>query len=49
MNVQLIATTRADEQILERLMQLYAYDFSEFMSLNVDEQVRFAGGTSIAS
>src|SRR4051812_942604 len=49
MRVELVEASRTDEPTLERLMQLYAYDFSELMNLDVGEQGLFAGGTPIAS
>lgn len=49
MHVELIEAPRSNEPMLERLMQLYAYDFSEFMGLDVGEDGRFSGGTPIAS
>jgi predicted acetyltransferase len=49
MNVALVEAPPAAEPVLERLMQLYAYDFSEFMHSEVGEDGRFSGGTPIAS
>ena len=43
MDVRLIEAAPADEPMLERLMQLYAYDFSEFMGWDVGEDGRFPG------
>jgi len=49
MDVALIEASPAAEPLLDRLNQLYAYDFSEFMGLDVGEDGRFSGGTPIAS
>ena len=49
MNVTLIEASRAHEPLLQHLMQLYAYDFSELMGLDVGEDGQFPGGTPIAS
>ena len=38
-----------DEAILNRLMQFYVYDFSEFMDLDIDDDAVFLGGTSQAT
>lgn len=37
MNLQLIEASRAHRSVLERLMQLYLYDFSEFEGLDVEQ------------
>lgn len=42
MDLELVATTASDAPTLRSLMQLYAYDFSEFMGLDVGEDGRFA-------
>lgn len=49
MHVTLVEAPPSAEPVLERLMQLYAYDFSEIMPLDVDELGRFAGGTPLAT
>jgi predicted acetyltransferase len=49
MNVELVETSSSAEPIFDRLMQLYIYDFSELMPLEVDELGRFAGGTPLAT
>lgn len=49
MKVELVEASRADESTLERLMQLYIYDFSELMNLEVGAHGLFEGGTPIAS
>ena len=49
MNVALVEAPPAAQPLLERLMQLYVYDFSEFMRLDVDELGHFAGGTPLAT
>jgi predicted acetyltransferase len=41
MSVELVPTTPNDEPSLTRLMQLYAYDFSEFMGLDVGDDGLF--------
>jgi len=49
MDIALVEAPPSAEPVLERLMQLYAYDFSELMPLDVDELGRFAGGTPLAT
>jgi predicted acetyltransferase len=49
MDVALIEVPPAGEPTIERMMQLYAYDFSEFMGSDVDEDGRFRGGTPLAT
>jgi predicted acetyltransferase len=49
MNVALVEASPSAEPLLDRLMQLYAYDFSEFMPSDVDELGRFAGGAALAT
>jgi predicted acetyltransferase len=49
MDVELLEAPISAEPVLERLMQLYAYDFSEIMYLDVDELGRFSGGTPLAT
>lgn len=49
MDVALIEAPPDAEPILERLMQLYAYDFSELARLDVGEDGRFRGGPPLAS
>jgi len=44
MKVELVPTTKSDEVGLNRLLQLYAYDFSEFMDLDVGEDALFQVG-----
>jgi len=40
-NVDVQPATRADRARLEALLQLYAYDFSEILDMDVDERGRF--------
>jgi predicted acetyltransferase len=49
MDVALIDAVPTDLPLLERLMQLYAYDFSEIMNLEIGLDGRFAGGPPLAS
>ncbi len=49
MDVSLVAAPPAAEPLLSRLMQLYAYDFSELLPLDVDERGCFAGGTPVTT
>ena len=49
MQVALIAAVPSDEPMLSRLKQLYVYDFSEIMPVDVGEDGVFVGGTSISS
>src|SRR5580704_1158083 len=49
MDVALVELPPSDELLLDRLMQLYAYDFSEFMGWDVDDTGRFPVGTPLAS
>lgn len=44
MHVDLVPASRDDEPRLGRLVQLYAYDFSEFMGMDVGEDARFDVG-----
>lgn len=48
MDVVLVEAPPSAEPLLERLIQLYAYDFSEIMPSDVDELGVFAGGTALA-
>lgn len=48
-DVVLIPATEGDAPMLARLLQLYAYDFSEFMQLDVGDDGCFTGGTPLAS
>lgn len=48
MKVELVPATPNDEPGLTRLMQLYAYDFSEFMGLDVGEDGLFRVGDALA-
>ncbi len=48
MNVELVPTTPNDEPSLGRLMQLYAYDFSEFMGLDVGDDGLFGAGDALS-
>lgn len=41
MDLELVATTASDAPTLRNLMQLYMYDFSEFMGLEVGADGRF--------
>jgi predicted acetyltransferase len=41
MDVRVVAAERTDKKALENLFQLYAYDFSEIVPLEVDEAGRF--------
>lgn len=41
MNYQIVAVTKADEEILKNLFQFYIYDFSEFMDLDVEATGRY--------
>jgi len=41
MGVRVVAAERSDKKALENLFQLYAYDFSEILPLDVDEAGRF--------
>jgi predicted acetyltransferase len=47
--VALVDVPLSGEPVLERLMQLYAYDFSEIMPLDVDEDGRFARSRALAT
>lgn len=49
MDVELVPAPHTAQPLLERLMQLYAYDFSEFMPSDVDESGCFGGGTPLAT
>jgi predicted acetyltransferase len=49
MTVDLVECSPADEPLLDRLFQLYAYDFSEFMGMDVGDDGRFRGGTPLAT
>jgi predicted acetyltransferase len=44
LKVALVPTRPDDEPALSRLMQLYAYDFSEFMGQDVDDDALFRVG-----
>jgi predicted acetyltransferase len=46
--VELVPTTAGDEPGLRRLMQLYAYDFSEFMGLDVGDDALFDVGDALS-
>ena len=46
--MELVRATPTDERVLDRLMQLYAYDFSEFMDLDVGDDALYALGDRIA-
>ncbi len=48
-DVALTPATEVDAPMLARLLQLYAYDFSEIMQLDVGEDGCFTGGTPLAS
>lgn len=46
MNIALDPLAAGEEPVLNRLMQFYAYDFSEFMGLDVDEDgIFFSDGS----
>ncbi len=46
--IQIDSTTAADEPVLNRLMQLYAYDFSEFMGWDVAaDELYFSGDPKV--
>ena len=49
MDITLVPAPPSAEPLLERLVQLYAYDFSEFMALDINEFGLFTGGTPIAT
>ena len=49
MDVTLSEAAPEAEPMLARLMQLYAYDFSELMGFDIGEDGTFAGGTTLAS
>ncbi len=49
MDIELVSATPRDEPVLARLMQLYAYDFSEFMGWEVAEDALFHKGDAVAS
>ena len=49
MDVALEDVPPSGEPVLARLMQLYAYDFSEIMALDVGEDGRFAGSRVLAT
>lgn len=49
MNVELNAARPEDEPLLARLMQLYAYDFSEVLAHDVGEDGLFTRGTPVDS
>ncbi len=49
MDVALVEAPSSAQPLLERLMQLYAYDFSELTGSDVDELGLFAGGTPLAT
>ncbi|MCA9639196.1 MAG: GNAT family N-acetyltransferase [Myxococcales bacterium] len=42
-NFSLVRAALTDQPLLERLMQLYCYDWSALADLDVDEQGRFSG------
>jgi predicted acetyltransferase len=48
MDIALIAAPVSAEPLLDRLMQLYAYDFSEILGADIGEDGRFAAGTALA-
>jgi predicted acetyltransferase len=41
METRVVAAERSDQEALRNLFQLYAYDFSEILPLDVDERGRF--------
>jgi predicted acetyltransferase len=47
-NVELVPTNPNDEPALSRLMQLYAYDFSEFAGLDVGDDALFHVGDAFS-
>ncbi len=47
-DVELVRAAPNDEPILDRLMQLYAYDFSEFIELDVGDDALYPLGDRIA-
>jgi predicted acetyltransferase len=47
-NVELVPTNPNDEPALSRLMQLYAYDFSEFAGLDVGDDALFHVGDALS-
>jgi predicted acetyltransferase len=48
LTVTLVPTTPSDEPRLGRLMQLYAYDLSEFMGWDVSDDALFAVGDALS-
>ena len=48
MKIELVPTTSNDEPVLRRLWQLYAYDFSEHMGLDVGDDGLFPAGSVLA-
>lgn len=42
MNVEVLPATQADRPVLRRLLQLYLYDFTEFVPEDVDEHGEYA-------
>ncbi len=48
MKIELTPTSASDEPTLSRLVQLYAYDFSEFMEWDVSAEGLFYGGDPLA-
>jgi predicted acetyltransferase len=49
MDIALVEAPAGMAPLLGRLMQLYAYDFSEILPLDVDDAGCFPGGTSLAT
>lgn len=49
MDVALVEAPSSAQPLLERLIQLYAYDFSELTGSDLDELGLFAGGTPLAT
>jgi len=48
LNVELVRTTATDEPVLGRLLQLYGYDFSEVVGMDVGDDGLFDVGTTLA-
>jgi predicted acetyltransferase len=49
MDVTLVDLPASGQPLLERLAQLYGYDFSEFMGMDVGEDGLFTGGKPLAT
>ncbi|MGC4103819.1 GNAT family N-acetyltransferase [Ferruginibacter sp.] len=49
MNIQLLEAAEKDKTVIENLLQFYIYDFSEYMSLDVKDDGKFASYPQLES